>query len=87
MESFHVATTDRNDEIGDRQRRAGHRVALLDVERAGGVLAFDVGVDVGDHQAEGPPQPLQRGAERPGSDRRPVPVPTEAEQEVVAVLG
>ena len=62
----------------------GQQVAVLDVGRAALVVALDVGVDVGHHLPVGAAQAVERGPQRTGAQRRPVAVPPQAQQQVVA---
>ena len=72
--------------VGRAGQEAGARVAVLDVERSGLGLALEVGLGVGHDGRIGAPQRRDGGLERSWSQRGPVPVAPEPEQQVVAAV-
>ena len=74
VEPLHPGQPDDHHEVGRKGGDPSHRVPLLDVDRARGPLTFEVGVDVGHHDAERPPQTVETGRERVRPHGRPVPM-------------
>ena len=55
--------TNRDDRGGSVDRCSGEVISLLDLERTGELMPFEVGIDVGDHDRVGAPQALERGVD------------------------
>ena len=59
-------------------------VAFLDIRRTAFGLAFEICGDVGDHDLERPPQPLESSVDRPRAESRPGVGLTETDHQVIA---
>ena len=86
MDALELREADDEHHAGLRRRRPGHDVALLDVDGAGVVLTFEVGVDVAHHPPPRAAQGVEGRLERLGPDGGPVAGPPQSEEQVVAAL-